>query len=215
MVYDMVTDLMVAAFQCGASRLGMIQAGETSPAADYHQSVAHAADKDPSAQLTHNLNFRWTAEHIITPLAKKMDAFKFNDGLSILDKGLVVWTHECGPITHRHDSLGFVTLGSLNGFFKTGQFLDYRNTDNFGLKNTEDDVRRPGIPIQRFWANIIRGMGFSTQEFERNGLPGYGDSSVMDYPKGMNSRNLGHHPYPATVMKTLSDLIPGLAQDIS
>lgn len=210
-VYDLITDLMVAAFHCGASRLGMINSGVQSTAPDYHQSVAHAATTDPQAQVTHNLNFRWTAEHIITPLITKMDAFKFGDGTSILDKGLVLWTHECGPITHQHDSLGLVSFGSLGGSFQTGRYLDYRNINNFGLKNRSDDIRRPGIPIQRLWANIIRAMGHTTQDFERNGRPGYGDSSVMDYPKGTNSSNQGHHPYPTTVMNSLSELLPGLS----
>jgi hypothetical protein len=209
-VYDMTTDLMVAAFQCGASRLGMINAGVTSMAADYHQSVAHAADNDPGAQNTHNLGFRWTAEHILAPLVRKMDSFTLPDGRTILDKGLVVWTHECGPITHQSDSAGLVTFGSLDGFFNTGRYLDYRSLNNLGLLVWSVSQRRPGVPIQRFWANIVRGMGFRPDEFERHGRRGYGDTSINDFPRGSNRNHQGHIAYPTSMINSLSDLLPGL-----
>ncbi len=212
MVYDVATDLMVAAFQCGASRIGMIDGGVKSDVGDYHQSIAHQADNSANARLVHNQNFRWQAEHIVGTLVNKMDSFQVGStNQTILDKSLVLWTHECGFTTHHHHSLGCVSFGSLDGFFQTGKYLDYRNHANLGLlRNSPTSPARPGVPIQRLWANIVRGMGFSPSEFERNGRPGYGDSTINSYPSGNSRYHMNHKAYPASMMNSLSDLLPGL-----
>ncbi len=210
-VYDLATDLMVAAFQCGASRLGVIQAGNPSLVSDYHGEVAHQLS-DPRAKLLSAQSFRWTSEHIIAPLVLKMNQAMATNGKSVLDNGLVLWTHECGVRgTHSHDSVGLVSFGSLDGFFQTGRYLDYRNLENFGILVWNESEARPGIPIQRFWANIVRGMGYLPRDYERFGRPGYGDSTINDYPRGDSKLNKRHIAYPPTIMNSLSDLIPGLA----
>ena len=71
-------------------------------------------------RLEHNKNFRANAERIVTDLVSKLDSVSVNgQSGSLLDNGLVMWSHECGRVTHLHSNVGLVTFGSLGGFFNT------------------------------------------------------------------------------------------------
>jgi hypothetical protein len=209
--HDLLTDLIVSAFTCGATKASGLYL-PTSPlgwAGDYHQEVVHQASSDPLKQLEHNKNFRANAERIVTSIVSKLDAVSA-DGQSgsLLDNGLVMWSQECGRITHQHSNIGLVTFGSLGGFFNTGNFVDYTNYDNMGLRRSSDSSSRPGIPIPRFWANVIQGFGFTPAEFERNGKSGYGDSTRLDYNDPNGRHRNGHTSYPTRVMNSLSAKLP-------
>lgn len=209
--FDIMSDMLASAFSCGATRLFNVYMLDNPLryAGNYHQDIAHGSSTDSDAQLTHNKSFRWQAENVVAKIVKKLDAISV-DGQSgsILDNGLVMWTHECGPVTHNHDSIGFTTFGSLGGHFKTGNYVDYRNLENRGFWGSREGTTRPGIPIQRMWANIIQGFGFNRSEYERNGKPGYSDTSENVYPKSPTRENKGHNAYPARVMNSLSDKLP-------
>ena len=211
--WNLLTDLIASAFSCGATRISGLYL-PTVPlgySGDYHQEVAHQASSNPARQLIHNSNFRWCAENIVTNLVSKLDAISVDGQTgSILDNGLVTWTHECGRVTHQHNNVGLVTFGSLGGFFNTGNYVDYRNHSNMGLlNNSPSAIRRPGVPIPRFWANIVQGFGFNRADYERNGRPGYGDSSRNDYSdRRSTSVNMGHKAYPDRIMNSLSDSLP-------
>ncbi len=211
--WDVLTDLIVAAFNCGATRLAgfMLPENVIGFSGNYHQEVAHGASTDPGRQLLHNQNFRWQAQNAVLKMVQKLDSVSVNGQTgSILDNGLVTWTHECGTKTHSNQSVGLATFGSLGGHFKTGNYVDYRNQKNMGLLNRDLNESRPGIPIQRFWANVVQGFGVTRAQFERNGKPGYGDSSRNDYTLRFSQTtvNNGHHAYPPRIMNSLSDLLP-------
>jgi len=209
--FELLNDLIASAFSCGATKASgiMLPTAPLGWSGSYHQEVVHQHTTDPMMQLEHNKNLRANAERIVTDLVSKLDAVSV-DGQSgsILDNGLVAWTHECGRITHQHNNVGLVTFGSLGGHFNTGNYVDYRNHDNFGLRGNTTSIRRPGIPIPRFWANIIQGFGFNPAEYERNGNPGYGDSSLITYTGGRTVNTNDHIPYPSRVMNSLSDKLP-------
>lgn len=67
--------------------------------------------------------------------------------------------------------------GSAAGVLETGRFIDYRNRDNTVFAHDyspEHQTLRPGLPYNRFLANIMTSMGLSPAEFEHPGEHGYG-----------------------------------------
>ncbi len=205
--WDISTDLLVSAFQCGATQLATLSGGiGGNYPGSYHQEVAHnGGNRDK--EVVHNTNFRWMAQHMLGNVVKKLSERNAADGQSLMDHSLVVWTHECGYKTHQLNSLGLVTVGSLGGYFKTGLYIDYRDHNNFGFMRNPEDYRRPGIPIQRLWANIMQGMGIQRAEFERGGRPGYGDTTKNSYTKPSTAQKF-HYAFPKRIINSLSDKMP-------
>jgi len=208
--YNLLADLITSAFKCGSTKALSLTLGSTGEtySGNYHQDIAHRCT-EPAIQLVHNTMFRWQAENVVSKLVEKLDADSI-DGQSgsILDNALVQWTHECGTETHQQDSIGCINFGSLGGHFNTGNYVDYRNMKNMGLITGSLNGRRPGLPIQQLWANIIQGFNFNRSDFERHGRSGYGDTSRNDFPRGNANLNRGHQPYPSRVRGSLSGPLP-------
>ena len=201
---DLQTDLMVAAMQCGASRIGTLFHNiEGSYPVEYHQNIAHNGGQRDK-QVIHATHFRWQAEHLVASVSRKLDALDQGDGKTLLDKSVVVWTHQCGYITHQAFGIGLMTVGSLDGYLKTGQYLDYRNLKNMGIVRKEGQTRRPGIPINQFWSTLLLGLGISPSEFELKGNRGYGDVTRLRY----SGRRNGHFGYPTRIRQRLSQPLP-------
>ncbi len=210
-LWDMSTDLITAAFQCGASRLAVMQGGIAGLyAGDYHQEIAHAASNSRSAQVTHCENLRFQAQYIVGNMVSKMDAINMGTGQTMLDRGMVAWVHEAGTTTHQHHNIGLTTFGSLGGYFRTGHFVDYRNMNNLGLlaNYQAGQSKRPGIPIQRFFANVLQAMGHVPADYRRFGRPGYGDTSVIPTGGTHRANPNGHIPYPTRIVNSLDDKLP-------
>ncbi len=210
--WNLATDLMVAAIQCGSSRIGIMTGNSHFRyKGDYHQEVAHAANNEPDKQLLHNKDFRWQAENLVHNLVSKLDAIGAGNGQKLLDKGMVAWVHEAGDVTHSHHNIGVATFGSVDGFFKTGNLVDYRNLENLGLlKNHQAGHRsRPGIPLSRLLANIAQAYGHVPGDYRRFNRPGYGDSSkFVEGGKSHRANPNGHVPYPKELRDSLDDKLP-------
>ncbi len=194
-------DLTVAAFSCGATRIAtmLLDPAPQGYSGNYHEQIAHRADSTASALLFQNTGYRINAQRVVANLVSKLNAVTVNGQTgSILDNSLVTWTFECGPQTHQHDNAALITFGSLSGFFNTGNYVDYRNLANMGLRSNAFPGRRPGVPIQRFWANMLQGYGYTRAEYERNNRPGYSDSSLNQFTSS----------YSNALMNSLSDRLP-------
>jgi hypothetical protein len=210
--WDILTDLLALGFSCGATQIANL-AGDISHflhAGDYHQDIAHQHTNSRSAQLIHNRNIRWQAEHIFAAMVRKLDGIDVGNGQTLLDRGLINFMHECGTTTHDHFNLGCVTAGSLDGYFNTGNFVDYRNLQNLGLLwDWITDVNtRPGIPLQSFYSNVLQGYGIPPQEFRRNNRPGYGSDATAPSYNGTRNNPNRHLPYPVELVNRFDEPLP-------
>jgi hypothetical protein len=171
---------------------------------DYHHEIAHLC-QIRSNQLTHNRNLRWQAEHMFAAAVRKLDAIDAGNGQTLLDRGVVLHLHEAGPSTHDMNSMGCVMAGSGNGYFNTGNFVDFRNLQNRATMNIYDPQNpflKPGVPLSRLSANIVQALGHVPADYRRNGRPGYG--SDENPPPASN----GHYLYPTEMMNSLDTKLP-------
>lgn len=206
--WDMLTDLIAVAFSCGATRLAHLsgQNDHFLYSGDYHHGVAHLVNSSRNIQLIHNRNLRWQAEHMFGAVVRKLDAIDAGNGQTILDRGLVMHLHEAGPSTHDMNSMGCVMAGSCNGFFNTGNFVDFRNLQNRAIMNIYDPQNpflKAGVPLARLSANIVQAFGHVPADYRRNGRPGYGSDQTAP-PASSN----GHFLYPTEMINSLDTKLP-------
>ncbi len=212
--WDVLTDLLAAAFSCGATNIANLSGSNARflHSGDYHQDIAHQCTISRSAQLTHNRNIRWQAEHIFAAVVRKLDVVDVGSGQTLLDRGLVTFMHEAGTTTHDHYNLGCVTAGSCDGFFNTGNIVDFRNLQNLGLMldhfDPTDTTIRPGMPMQRFYANVLQGFGHTPADYRRNNVPGYGANQTPPPVRGTRINVNRHVPYPNALVSSFDDRLP-------
>lgn len=211
--WDIITDTIVAAIKCGASRIATISPNTHVPddpawGHDYHSSIAHRGlGSNSSIALTAMVeNTRVTGEHVFAALARKLDVER-GDGSTYLDNSLIGWMHEAGPITHNPYEMFVVTAGSAGGFFNTGNYADFRNLSNnaFGIVDYSRDLNnpsRPGIPYNRWIYTMLKAMGIPDQEFARAGMTGYG----VDHADNLVEH--GHRAWPTRVISDMGQLMP-------
>ena len=201
--------VFAAAIACGASRIATVRVENT-----FHKSSNFTVDweqwHDPIAHRAAMTRSNWASsgnlpEHpqdtlvsaknnfyrdAYVDLVGRLDAIDAGDGTSLLDKGLVMWSQESGPVTHEMDSTPVITAGSVDGYFNTGHYFDFRDRDG-ALHRWGDDnnntplheARRPGILYNQWLSNILQSMGMSPSEFQRShpyGWAGYGPAKVDD-----------------------------------
>ncbi|MBY0384733.1 DUF1552 domain-containing protein [bacterium] len=205
--WDMLTDLLAAAFSCGATRLANLS-GHCEPflySGDYHQGIAHQCQIRAN-QLIHNRSLRWQTENMFGAVVRKLDAIDAGNGQTLLDRGVVIHLHEAGPTTHDMNSMGCVIAGSGNGFFNTGNFVDFRNLQNRAIMNIYDPQNpflKAGVPLPRLCANIIQAFGHVPADYRRNGRPGYGSDET---PPPANPA--GQFLYPTEMISSLDTKLP-------
>ena len=98
---------------------------------------------------------------------------------TLLDASLVQITQQCGPNTHDQFELPIITAGGAGGFFKTGQYLDYRNRDVVqqsdvdwqGMPNGARKTNR-GLLYPQWLGTVLQSMGLSPDEYKRGPTDG-------------------------------------------
>jgi hypothetical protein len=210
--YQLYNDVVAAAFICGTSRVATIMSTEhwsTDPSTGgeaWHQEVAHrSAEPDGVRQQAMLDSHREFFEAVFLDLANKLDVEEA-DGRTFLDNSLLFWTQESGATTHDPVSMPVVTAGSAGGYFRTGQYVDYRDRENTSMAHDympEYELLRPGISYNQWLANVLYSMGVPREEFEREGFAGYGH----DYREG-NWEHDGDVFWPGHVLDTAYDPLP-------
>jgi hypothetical protein len=206
--YEMYNSVIAAAFMCGTSRIAVVNSGEAwSPdisglCCDWHQQVAHmSAQPDGVAQqLLVDAKQRFF-ESVFLDLAGKLDVEE-TSGITFLDNSLMFWTQESGSTTHDPISLPVITAGSAAGVLTTGRYIDYRNRTSMAVADTylpEYSLRRPGLPYNRWLANVLMAMGLSPSEFERPGEHGYG-LPFVDNPDAWSPQLMADASEPLPVL---------------
>lgn len=197
--FSLLVDVVALAMSCGTSRIATIF--QLYPFSDYrgdwHQEVAHQANTEANQSLLTAAN-QAQFETIALNLARQLDAVEDVPGRTVLDSTLLVWGQESGWSTHDAQDLNVITFGSANGFFKTGNYVDYRNL-NAAVRM---GGRQLGLNYRQFLANCLQAMDIPRTEFEANGQPGYGSPYAED-----NYASKVH----ANVISRASDPLPIIA----
>jgi hypothetical protein len=176
--WQLFSDVVVAGFLCGTSRIGVLGVGPTDQLAgfqgDWHQDVAHQWQTPAKQQVLDN-SYQRFFETVFLDAAAKLD-IEEAPGVTYLDNTLMVWSQESGMSTHDSVTLPIVTMGSAAGFFKTGLFADYRRVGNASSQYDPGagNVQWLGLLYNQFLANVLLAMGVPPVEFERWGHKGYG-----------------------------------------
>ena len=179
-------EVVTAALTCGATRIAVMGVGEDQYvpfAGDWHQQVAHQWQLDgPQAQLVEANQAVF--ERVFLDLASRLDGIEEAPGQTVLDGTLMACTQESGEMTHEARSIPTVTFGSGGGFFRTGQFVDYRNrTDRGTRRNGQRVFGYTGLLYNQFLATCLQSMGVPQSEWQsiaNNGATGYGVPLVND-----------------------------------
>ena len=205
--YTLMNDVIVAAFVCGTSRIATIRADNIFAAysGDWHQEIAHHAHRLPGDEqkVLAGAN-QFFFEEIFLDLARKLDDVDTGSGGTLLDSTLIAWSQESGAYTHENQSMPMVTAGSAAGYFKTGNYADYRNlgsvVDAGGYEGALE-VTHAGLSHSQWLGSVLQAMGVPPSEFEQDGVGGYGYQFVgPDYAKH----------YDPKVFEHMSDIVPFL-----
>jgi hypothetical protein len=201
--YGKLNDLIAMAFACGTTRIFTVHVRSTFAdfGGSWHQDVAHQHG-DPGKQAILAGGLQKTFEATVLDLAAKLDAVPETAGVSMLDTSLIQWTQESDTSTHNGQGMGIVTAGSANGFLKTGLAIDYRNTAVASYKMSifgRYDTDFLGLGQRQWLATALLAMGVPKSEWEKAGVPGYGDG-------------FAHASYKSTVrpeiLSRASDVVP-------
>lgn len=223
---ELMNMLLVKAFQCGTTRIAVVQYpphhekwnpnqfgdAPTSGATDSHQLLFHQHGRQERQQYLVEAQ-RFLFRYGFVDLAQRMNAVELVPGVSLLDQAVAYWSSECGPTTHWAYDVPTITVGGGGGFFKTGHFVDYRNTArNLSLYNTPGWFF--GVPQNQVLANLCQAMGLTPAQYElsdanytlkfpgRGGkVPGYGDPAP-GYPPFNKAPFLQHQ------LEAMSDKLP-------
>ena len=177
---DVVGEVIVAAFTSGVSRVGTWFQGMTfieykNSVKDWHGKIAHNGLGALPSQVYSLAWNRGTFEYGMVGLAAKLDAVVTADGSTLLDNSLLVQGSEAGQLTHHSGCVNYpvAMAGGAGGYFKTGMFVDFGNTnkvyDDFNHILAEKPgliPESPGLYYQQFLANALMSMGVPANEWE-------------------------------------------------
>ncbi|MEZ0390849.1 MAG: DUF1552 domain-containing protein [Pseudobdellovibrionaceae bacterium] len=210
--------LMTAAFSCGLTNIfvvglpalrdqfipfetfkdqGVLANGFAIDNRDAHQGMFHCHNLyDRARYLTQSM--RWYFQYGFYDLMQKLEAATLTSGGSILDQSLLFWTQECGHKTHSGANIPIITAGSAGGFFKTGQFVDYKTPNRklftkYGNLNTYQ-----GLSYNRFLATVLQSMGLPTSAYEVDAAKYAGTLGRMPVSSTNTVKGYGHpvqHPF--------------------
>jgi hypothetical protein len=175
--YGLMNDVIAAAFACGSSRIATVSIIPSSfhtVSGSYHQDIAHQHES-PGPQLVIRDVHQQMFEFVFVDLASKLDAIEVSPGRTLLDDALVQWTEESGTSTHAARDGIVLTAGSAGGFFKTGNYVDYRGTKKFKIFGSFETLTL-GLLHRQWLATALLAMGVPASEWERPGKTGYGDN---------------------------------------
>lgn len=183
-------DMIVIAFQCGMSQLGLINFKHTMPTysasnanhSNYHANSHNSAYPVAVAARAEKLIYeQFIAETTFFYAMKKMKEITESNGKTMLDNSLIYFGKEMGDGGHHHSySMPVVTAGSLQGKIKSGHFVDYRQRP-FIYKASRKEFGSCGILYQQFMVTLMQAAGLSP--FEYRTKPNLDKGGFGDYVK--------------------------------
>jgi hypothetical protein len=212
-VQALMNDIIVAAFNAGASRICVTTHDETfsNYAGDWHQEIAHQSDARLAAQDTVAGASRTFFSSCVLDLANKLNAVPAASGGTLLDQALMVWTHESGNYTHDSTSVPIVTFGSAGGFMRTGQYVDYRNLNKgFGGSMVQAENRWHGLLMHQWCGTMLQAMGIPKSQYENLAQNGGFPDFKYDALPGWARYPGTEAPYPSAVWAATGEVLPWL-----
>jgi hypothetical protein len=207
--WQLMNDVIVAAFACNTCRVVTMNVGDhfSSYVGDWHQDVAHQANVNAER---HDINFaahRRFFQDVYLDLISKLDALEDPTGGTVLDHSLVQWTQESGCVTHDPIEMCVVTAGGADGFFKTGNYCDYRNLQKQAAKveGTNLVESHVGLVYNQWLGNVLQSMGLPPSDYETDGYGGYG--VVQLSTEGWFG---GYNKYTNAELGVMSEILPFL-----
>jgi hypothetical protein len=131
---------------------------------DWHGQVALEGYGPAVAQAWTLGYVQCTFEHVMVDLAAKMDAVSMQDGSTLLDRSLLLFTQEAGQLTHHSVCVNFplVTFGRARGAMNAGLFVDFSDTsiakddlDELIAQNPAFQLDSPGLYYNHFLHNAL------------------------------------------------------------
>jgi hypothetical protein len=127
-------DMLVMALACDLTRVASLQWSRSVSGVRFnwvpqildegHHGLSHYDDGDSSAQADLLEINKWYSEQFAYLLGL-MDGIQEGDN-TLLDNTVVVWVNELGKgNTHNRRDIPFMLAGSCQGYFKTGQHIDF------------------------------------------------------------------------------------------
>lgn len=220
--WSLLNDVIVAAFICDTSRIASILAGtyHSDYDGDWHQEIAHQSELPtwpfPNTPLPDNGGpspQSYTVQHhqrffedVFLDLVGKLDAVPDGDG-TLLDRTLVQWTQESGSRTHDPIELPIVTAGSGDEYFRTGQYVDYRNLNSPAHNANGDNAvdSHTGLVYNQWLGTVCTAMGLDKNEYESGQYGGYGELVLSS--EGWYA---GQGKYPSAVLDVMGEELPYL-----
>ena len=162
-------DIVTAAFAAGISRVYVCGPNTYTfgPESEHswHNNYAHALD-DPAKRAGFSAAVQLQFEGALLDLANRLDQVRTADGRTLFDKALLAQSFELGsggnPGHHHNRCIPLVTLGDAGGYFKTGQYLDYRDLTSFSWSS--DPHWYSGLLYNQWLGMVLRAMGVPDTE---------------------------------------------------
>ncbi len=176
--YALMNDVIVAAIKCGLTRVASIFVAQpmqfpAEGAGSWHSNAHNCTDPTVQQALV-DIN-RWILERVFTDLIAKLDVPE-SGGRTFLDNSLVFYGQE-SSVLHSNVSQPVLTAGSAAGYFRTGNYIDYRNRTGGALLRTESgEELTSGLLYNRWLVTALQSMGLTPTDYELPGIPGYGDT---------------------------------------
>jgi hypothetical protein len=167
MIGKLQMDIMVAALQCGVTRVASLQWGNSNDQCTYswlgvntlgHDMAHNNSNCDPngSKKLT---TYKWYSEQAAY-LLEKLNSVPEGTG-TMLDNTVVLWASEFGESNGHHSTnLMWLLMGNANGYFRSGRVI------NCGGKSVSD-----------VHTSLANAFGLPDQSF---GNPDYCDGPLAD-----------------------------------
>jgi hypothetical protein len=163
---DVFGRLAGLAFSCDMTRVVLIVCNlprgdfEIPDGMDFHQDIAHGADKDEvAARVMTEFNTAY-ARHFATLLGH-LDGISDTNG-SLLDNTITTWLTELATGPHELDDVPYVVAGSGAGYLKTDQYVRYEKVHQ--IDGGWDPYELGGSNGQ-FYVTLMQSMGMTDDTF--------------------------------------------------
>ncbi len=198
-LFDNFVDLIALAFSCDVTRIVTLDVtkmvvedggntfglGDSEDATSSGRSNWHfqAHEWDANAQRWLGQGARWVAERVVLRLLDRLAEITETDGESLLHHSLVMWSNELS-FNHLAYSIPTATWGSAGGFLRTGRFIDYIDHQQPIRFRQHEGSAIEGVQFNRWLVTIMRAMGLSPQEYERERGRGFGEYGTVGKDDG-------------------------------
>lgn len=128
---------------------------------DFHQDIAHAADKDAEAKRVMT-DFNLAYARHFAELVGHLDGISDGDGKTLLDNTVTTWLTELATGPHELIDVPYVVAGSGAGFLKTGQYVRYARENRMEGGWDQYSI---GPSNGNLYVTLMQSMGMTDETF--------------------------------------------------